>query len=205
MIQPDAKLNAKLLNDLRIAHGCQEWGDIGCYFDVGVSWRCPGCQRSKSEIARVDKNSRLLCAIFLHHDHYMDEMSAKLPNRDKADFWAISAVRDSLTRFSATHVCSDCNNADTAAKRIVAAPAAFSFAPFEIAHFIEVKLNQSHTVNSDRAWEAYEAALPSMKLLSSRLRAVIAAGESDGTTFEPVGQAIWRVLNETKRKMNAAE
>lgn len=199
-----AEDNARLLVDLRDRLGAKKFGSISNFFEVGVNWRCPCCYRSKPEIARLDKNSDLLCSLVLHHDHFDACVCEHLDLRDVADWSVPRAIEESLVRFSATLICSDCNVAEPAAKQMVEAPAAFSFAPYEIAGFITVTANAPHAVDADRAREVYEAARPSMKVLAARLRAIAKANETQGEAWEPAANAAWRVLQNVRRKMKDA-
>ena len=74
----DAEDNARLLFTLIKKHAALAIGQISGFFDVGIYWHCPCCHRSKPEMARLDKNGALLCALHWHHDHFGDYASNTL-------------------------------------------------------------------------------------------------------------------------------
>lgn len=198
-----AEANARLLYRLLQTTGAIGFGSISGFFEVFPEWRCPCCHRSKEEIVRLDKNAHLLCSIHWHHDHFLDLAREKIGPIE-------SSVEDSFCRFPRTQICSDCNVAEsTLAKRSLNEDEKrlrhFSFAPFEIASFIIVRMNAGHSVDVERAQIAYQAAQPSMKLLGDRLRAVVQSIRTDADTFEQVGGAAWRVLKEVNAKRKAQQ
>lgn len=38
----------------------------------GFNWSCPSCNRTKSEIVRLNKHGDLSCQLYEHHDHTPD-------------------------------------------------------------------------------------------------------------------------------------
>lgn len=180
--------NIDLLFDLCAAHGAARPGDVANFMDTPADWRCRPCLRSKPEIARVDKNGRLLCQIVLHHDHFdqyvPDDVRKGLRN---VSFTAEVAGRDHLTRFLPELICQDCNTADAAAKKIVGAPSVFSFAPHEIALMIRVTANEPHKVKAEVARELYEDLRPILRRLSLVVR-------NTPRTFESADD--WEVLHD---------
>jgi hypothetical protein len=196
-----AEANMRLLLDLQSEFQAEGLGAIYNFFAVDRDWRCPACYRNKREIARIDKNGNLLCALVWHHDHFCDCFDTHVGPEVKAEWAARSAMLASFVRFPNTLICNDCNVCEPYAKNIVGAPAEFSFAPYEIAGFIDVGNNRPHTVNSDNAKKAYEAALPMMRVLAQRLRAVnksVRVGD-----FEPVAQPAFRVLHQIRKAREA--
>lgn len=188
----DAEKNARLLIDLKENHDAKGLGSISGFFDTHVTWRCPGCLRDKSEIARLDKNDNLLCAIHYHHDHFQEAARSALSQTQLGNNWGL--ISESLVRFPYTRICNDCNVIEPYAKDIVGAPAAFSFAPYEIALFIRVKNNAAHTLNAETVREVYEAALPTMTILGKRLRAIRDAINDDTGEFEHISEPVMRVI-----------
>lgn len=149
--------------------GAQGFGNVMGFSKVPVDWRCPVCCRSKAEMARLDKNCNLLCAIPSHHDHFADEAYDRLKSAGDENWQMRTAFAESFSRFPPTLVCNDCNIADVQAKSSVGAPSYFSFAPHEIACFIEVKPNQPHQLKPAAAQEMYESLKPTMRILARRL------------------------------------
>jgi len=196
-----AEENAHLLYRLRTDIGAKGFGSIANFFNVSHSWRCPCCLRSKQEIARLDKNENMLCAIHSHHDHFLDIVHDRVRTLARGNWEMSNSIVYSLQRFPETMICNDCNVAEPVAKLKAGAPEAFSFAPHEIASFIVVTANEPHTVDPDRAQIVYEAVVPSMKILAERLREITKAVQSNGETFEPLGAAAWRVLKSINEKI----
>lgn len=163
--------NIDLLFDLCERHGARRPGDIANFMETHSEWRCRPCMRTKSEIARLDKNGRLLCQIVLHHDHFDEYVPDDLRKSLRSiGFAAESAGRDHLIRFLPELICQDCNTADAAAKRVVGAPNVFSFAPHEIALFIQVTANQSHDIKNEIVVSLYEELRPILRRLSKVVR-----------------------------------
>lgn len=208
MVAMTAEENAKLLYRLLREFKGSDYGSISGFFEVDVRWRCPCCHRAKHEIARLDRNNNLLCPLHWHHDHFGDLVSDKLPHVRGAttdDALTLRSVQDGLARFPETLICGDCNVAEgSQAKSLVGAPKYFSFAPFEIATFVEVRPNVPHLVNEARAKAAFEAARPSMKLVSDKLRELmdVQSGKAGAQAF---GHVAWRVLQQTRNAMKEAK
>ena len=208
----EAEHNARLLFALVQQHNARGIGEIHNFFEVGPNWCCPACHRDKQEISRIDKNGNLLCSIHRHHDHFIDVVSDQLaaekagllkgtkeagafPRVNFSIYAAHDSICASLIRFPETLICSDCNVAEPVAKRFAQTPPSFSFSPYEIASFINVRSHAPHGVDEDRAKEAFAAAKPSMQLISVRLRAILKSVEEEADNFEHIGGAAWRVLH----------
>lgn len=199
---PNADMNGRLLVQLMNEFEARDIGSISNFFAVEAYWRCPCCYRSKSEIARLDKNDNLLCSLVMHHDHFVDYVGEHIDLRNLNDHGVPAAIYQSLVRFPETLICGDCNVAEPVAKRHASAPDRFSFTPYEIAGFIIVTPNAPHEVDPERAREAYAAAQPAMKALADRLRAV--ARSENGDTWEPIAHSAMRVLHSVRRSMKDA-
>ena len=145
--------NARLAVDLALALGAKgtDAGTMSNFSSVPTDWVCPGCARSKREIARLDKNSNLYCAIHSHHDHLHEGIAETVGFSLLAIDQDLGAIMESMVRFSNSWVCMDCNMADGLAKRMICAPKYFSFSPAEIRKFIDVKHCASHKVIKDIA------------------------------------------------------
>lgn len=173
----DAGPNGALLVDLFLTLGARGLGKVGNFFEVSPDWRCPCCYRTKREMARLDKNGDLLCAIHDHHDHYCERFDVDTRKLANGDWNFGNAVRDSLIRFPNTLICNDCNVAEPNAKKIVGAPTFFSFTPFEIAYFIDIE-DRKVTVNEKRAHRAYESAKSALQLIYERIQSITKAVDS---------------------------
>lgn len=194
MSRYDDRSNGLLLLELMRRLGANEAGNVGGFFDVPAEWRCPCCYRAKREIARLDKNGNLLCSVHLHHDHYCERFDVDVRKLSPGDFQFSRVVQDSLIRFPDTLICNDCNVAEPNAKKIVGAPAYFTFSPVEIAYFITVSSTGEVGVDPDRAKRAYDAAIPTMKLLFERIQSITKAVDT-GSDFEPLAASVGRVMS----------
>lgn len=128
------------------------------------SWVCSVCKRKKSQIVKINKHGDLSGQLHEHHDHMaeflkieFDKISSKreirIADNDAERF--ISRISFGLAAYENTLVCSDCNKADSDAKKIVKADKYFSFSPKDIATFIIVKDNSEHIINEEKALECY--------------------------------------------------
>jgi hypothetical protein len=142
----------------------------------------------------LDKNGNFLCSIHEHHDHYSERFDVDVRKLSPGDFGFGRVVQDSLIRFQNTLICSDCNVAEPAAKKIVDAPSYFTFSPFEIAYFIDIVADGKILVNALRAQAAYEAAKPSLRLIYERIQS-IKKGVETGSNFEPLAVSVGLVMS----------
>lgn len=127
-------------------------------------WQCPCCNRSKSEIVRVNRHGDLSCQLVEHHDHtpdiakqlFIDVSSSKtIVVADKISKLFVKKISTAFESYPRTVVCVDCNNADTKAKKAANAHGWFSFSPQDIEAMIEVSENCEHTVNIQKAIEIW--------------------------------------------------
>jgi hypothetical protein len=129
-----------------------------------LDWRCPGCNRQRGEVPRVNRQGDEIAKAVEHHDHIMDFPNAEMRSRFGRN-WASTVpkgVPDYLNKierfvvgFNPTVVCEDCNNAEAKAKQLVTAPTFFSFAPSEIHSFILRSPNTKHEVVPARVESVY--------------------------------------------------
>ncbi len=114
---------------------------------------------------------------------------------DHKDAWKVrNAITAHFERFGSVVICNDCNVAEPVGKKYADAPAHFTFAPFEIAIFINVKKNVPHTVDAERAKLAYGSARSSMKMLEAKRLALVASFRDHSKYDHPLLQPIWRAL-----------
>jgi len=200
--------NGYLLLDLFQKHGARDIGNICGFFAVRTTWLCPCCHRDKEEIARLDKNGDLLCAIVEHHDHYGDlaqnliEKATRAKGELHHEGWtAMQSIHKSFQRFPPTLICGDCNVLEPAAKKHVDSPSNFTFSPIEIMQFVDATPNQPHKLKHDRCEIIYKAAKLAMGDLSDHLRGVLAnTRNNDDANFISIGDAAARVLKAVKLK-----
>jgi hypothetical protein len=199
--------NAKLLVSLIRKFRALDLGSVCGFFEVDTRWCCPSCHRQKTDIARIDKNGNLLCALHWHHDHFSDFAQDKLPHYREGLKWdealEYDSLRNSFTRFKETLICSDCNVAEGAAKVGVPTPSGFSFTPFEISTFIIVAPNSPHGIDRDKVSLAFDRAKPAMALYGDNLRRIMDCSKAELGDFEQVGGSAQRVLKEVRAKMDA--
>ncbi len=199
-----AEKNARLLIVLKERFGARDIGCVSGFFDTHEEWHCPCCCRSKLDIARLDKNENLLCSFVWHHDHFEDAVQKKLRERAEltyADVGAssdLNSLRVSFVRFQSILICGDCNVVEPVAKAVVNAPPEFSFAPYEIAAFIEVAPNSPHKVNEVLVGETYDVARQAMISLQNRLRDVVNYRGDGNQERLPVGTREWLAFRDTK-------
>ena len=125
-----------------------------------MSWQCPACLRSKSQIARPNKNGDLMCRLVEHHDHMKDHLikefekiSAGLDRVLASEAAGKFAKRSApmVSAYDNTVICNDCNNADAVAKKLAGTHPSFSFSPAEILAFVIASPNAEHKVSSEAA------------------------------------------------------
>lgn len=135
-----------------------------------IGWSCPCCGRRKSEIARLTDSGVLLCQLDWHHDHLGDvaggimrkkAMTGADQDEDVIRKRACSAAIGLIERFAPVVLCNDCNAADAAMKALIGSgvPRSFSFAPSEIARFIEPKAGRSHDINEGAGRALWQTAM----------------------------------------------
>jgi rubredoxin len=136
------------------SHCKQKWAALA------DTWLCPGCNRSKRQImeykpgigeGRVKTPVAWRSALHTHHDH-------------RADIGLIS-------RFAPVIICGACNRADGEAKRRLKLPEWFSFAPREIAYFVQPVINGLHALDLGRAREVWVYESPHLVNEVNELRA----------------------------------
>jgi rubredoxin len=157
------------------------------------TWACPCCNRSKLEISRVGKQGQILCKSVIHHDHMADALKAAFHNVFERIGTEIEQVQGRLLveriapAFSAYDeilVCEDCNVADMEAKRLVKAPAFFSFSISQIRAFIQTGNHQPHILNPDSTSRIWASAKPSYELRMKLIHEVALAATTDNHWFE---------------------
>lgn len=123
-------------------------------------WICPGCGRSKIEIARLNTKGEIMCRLAAHHDHMQDALKTLFQkfsvNRKKvvADQYAEDFAKRSAAMIAAydpTLICVDCNNADVTAKQSAQAHDDFSFSPQELRRIVRPVPNAPHSIDQDAA------------------------------------------------------
>ena len=114
--------------------------------EVGDSWFCPSCKRSKYEIMRWAKRFPgrpnafwgWVAPLHKHHDHSAPYMS-------------------SHGRFPMTTICDQCNASDGTAKRKLKLHKDFSFSPQEIGCFVRATPHGKHEIDYEMAKAIYDS------------------------------------------------
>jgi rubredoxin len=154
-----------------------------------TSWKCPACQRPKSEIARPNKNGDLTCRLVEHHDHMKDLLLRKfqsisagmqhvLADEAAEDFAKRSAPM--VSAYDNTVICSDCNDADAIAKRLVKAHSSFSFSPQEIQGFVITVPHAEHRIDqavATKIWEENRSTFELRMKIVERIAEIAAKNE----------------------------
>jgi len=127
-------------------------------------WQCPCCNRSKSQIIRLNRHGDLICHLHEHHDHTPDIAKELFTDAgtsktkvvaDKASERFVKKISNAFESYSPTVICPDCNSADTNAKKAAQTHKWFSFSPMDIETMIEVRDNREHTVKIEKAIEIW--------------------------------------------------
>ena len=130
-----------------------------------TDWICPVCKRIKEKLVKINKHGDLSGHLHEHHDHMadlakkrFDEISAQQTNviADNISEKFVKRLAYALASYDNTIICSDCNVADTDAKKIVSAHKDFSFSPTDISKFIIVSANNKHEINHKIAKEMWD-------------------------------------------------
>lgn len=112
---------------------------------IGPSWYCISCRRSRFQIMRWSKRFPNTPQAFMdwvaivntHHDHAGDQPGC-------------------APRFPRTVLCNQCNAADGAAKRRLQLPQNFSFSPEEIGRFVISTPHAAHKLDYEVAHAIYQ-------------------------------------------------
>lgn len=163
---------------------------------VGSSqaWTCPCCSRSKFQISRVGNKRQILAKLVIHHDHMREALEAAFLDAFKTAGTQVEQAEgqrliermgNAFAAYEEVLVCEDCNNADTAAKKLVASPSFFSFSPGQIRRFIRCEDHQPHHVEASVAQQVWQEVKPAYELRMRLIRAVAHAAATDAHWYEP--------------------
>ncbi len=95
------------------------------------------------------------------HEVYGNEWRSKIDKIDLKYRTNLNRIKKTGNRFTRTVTCEDCNNADTAAKKLVEAHKNFSFCPSEVSCFIIPITNGKNQINQDAVRSVYSGAIVS--------------------------------------------
>jgi rubredoxin len=160
----------------------------------GFNWSCPSCNRTKSEIVRLNKHGDLSCQLHEHHDHTPDiakelfthaSVNKRFVIADLASEQFVRKISEAFESYSPTVVCTDCNNADTIAKKAADVHKWFSFSPKDIEEMITVSANREHIVNNDKAIEIWNRKQKTFYLRIELIKEFIHIAANKDDWYEP--------------------
>lgn len=185
--------NSPVAREILERHGERRFEMNSNWVGSPQDWACPCCGRTKLQISRVGKKEQILAKCVIHHDHMGDVLEEAF----NAEFVAagtdieqvdgrklIERMSSAFAAYDAILVCEDCNNADTAAKKLLAVPREFSFSIGQIRNFIQVREHQPHSIDQSKAQIAWDAAKPAFVLRMRIVKAVAKAAATDTHWFE---------------------
>lgn len=155
------------------AHGAVRADMTMWWAYTSQDWTCPACQRTKSEIVRLNTKNELMCRLVEHHDHMQDLLIKRFiaisvsRNEVVADESAERFAKRSTSMVSSydnTIICEDCNAADANAKKAAGADKYFSYAPSEIGKFVIASPNVSHKIDPKIALEIWNESAETFRL-----------------------------------------
>jgi hypothetical protein len=136
--------------------------------ELPANWKCPSCQRNKSQIVRT-KSGKKIAKVVKHHDH-MKELTNDYFREKFGSDWIkqvpeglgefLNKVEHFTIGFLTTVICEDCNNIECSGRKEVKAPKYFSFAPSEIGQFIISRHGKLHQIRKDALINIYQNAQP---------------------------------------------
>ena len=157
-------------------------------------WLCPCCRRAKPEIARLDPAGRLYGHLMAHHDHIGDTIQPLFLEIASSREWpGITKLAEDFAKrmapFVSAHdptvICSDCNEADAAAKRTVGARPAFSFAPADIGRFIIAAPQSSHRIDGKVLHDFWSRRAPLFDRRIGMIRRIVEFALSEEHWYQP--------------------
>lgn len=164
------------------------------WIGTAQDWSCPCCERSKFAISRVGKRNRILAKLVIHHDHMGEALKAAFHQAfEKAGTEVeqvdgqrlVERIGNAFAAYEKVLICEDCNNADVEAKKLVSAPAYFSFSIGQMRSFICAGDHRPHEVDSFAASRVWQDAKPAYELRMKIIRAVAHAAATDSHWYEP--------------------
>lgn len=186
--------NTPLAMTIKAHHQCGEFEINRNWIGSPQDWRCPCCGRSKFQISRLGKKGQILAKLVVHHDHMGDALHAAFhasfekagTNVEQIDgLRLVERMSRAFAAYEEVLICEDCNNADTEAKKQVAAPPFFSFSIGQIRRFIRSGDHQPHVVDDLVAKQIWQEAKPAYELRIRLIRAVAHAAATDTHWYEP--------------------
>lgn len=140
-------------------HECETFEMNSNWVETSQRWRCPCCERGKFEISRVGNKSQILAKLVIHHDHIEDALKAAFNkvfvesgtgDPTSTGLALVERMAPAFSSYAHILICEDCNNADTAAKKILTNngfDVRFqSFSIGQIRQFIHVVNNFPHSI-----------------------------------------------------------
>lgn len=157
-------------------------------------WSCPCCKRSKIEIVRLNKHGFLTGHLHEHHDHMADFVKKEFTNKSEsrsnvvADLLSerfVERTAFALTAYDPTVICSDCNTADSQAKKLAGTPKEFSFSPSEIGKFIVSLPNKGHEIDESKAIKTWKESRDTFSIRTKLVSQIAEIAASNANWYQP--------------------
>ena len=166
-------VNSPLSQEIKKHHKTEIFEMNSNWAETSQHWHCPCCGRSKFEISRVGSKSQILAKLVIHHDHMTDALKAAFhkvfldSGTERPTNTGLAMIERMAPAFSAYApilICEDCNNADAAAKKLLANKTLSvkwqSFSTGQIRQFINISNHSSHTINESNLLEVWARIRP---------------------------------------------
>lgn len=179
--------------------GTTEFEMNSLWIGADQDWKCPCCDRTKFEIARLGKSGQILAKLVVHHDHMGDAMQEAFhkafaeAGTEVAQVDGLKLVErmgSAFAAFTNTLVCEDCNNADVLATKHIDAPPYFSFSVGQMRLFIQPRAHTTHLVNYDIVNQIWIRAETAYRLRMSLIQQVAEASATDKHWYEPTSPMV---------------
>jgi len=180
--------------DIKNHHGVDDFEMNSHWIGSAQDWTCPCCSRSKFQVSRLGRKRQILAKLVIHHDHMGEALQAAFhaafvragTDVEQIDgFRLVERMGHAFAAYEEVLVCEDCNNADTEAKKLVAAPPYFSFSIGQIRGFIQSGEHQPHHVDAATAQQTWKEARAAYELRMNLINAVARAAATDTHWYEP--------------------
>lgn len=187
-------VGTELSTRIRAHHGLSDFEMNSNWICSPQDWICPCCERSKFQISRAGKKGQILAKLVVHHDHMGEAMEEAFhsaferagTNAAQVDgLRLVEHIKGAFAAYEEVLICEDCNNADTEAKKQVAAPSYFSFSPGQIRQFISGRDHQPHVVDAGKAELIWREARPAYELRMKLIYQIAHAAATDAHWYEP--------------------
>lgn len=213
--------DSPLSKRIRSFHGSDALELNSNWIGTPQAWLCPCCGRDKFRLSRRGQKRQVLAKLVIHHDHMGEVLKASFRTAletfgtqapQESGFGLAARIGKAFAAFEEILVCEDCNNADTAAKKLVEAPRSFSFTPGQIRDFVRVRDHAPHEIDGEAVVRIWHAAKPTYEFRIRLIHEVAHAAATNAHWYEPHAADLdpvpvlnWRTLPATVREWISAE